>query len=123
LRKIFARSRGAEYGTYWNIHRFQQQKRRVKRQARRGNYFFLPALRLSKETFYMICQCEQCGKRYRINENKAIKNQMFFECSSCKARIYIVKQNQNTKETESENLNHQDQADSNMDFTDSSINT
>jgi predicted Zn finger-like uncharacterized protein len=39
----------------------------------------------------MIYQCKQCGKKYRIDDDKLVKNHMFFKCSNCKNKVHVIK--------------------------------
>lgn len=40
----------------------------------------------------MIYQCKQCGKKYRVDDNKLVKDHMFFKCSNCENIIKVIKQ-------------------------------
>jgi len=42
----------------------------------------------------MIIHCEECGKRYKIDDSKLIKDRMRFNCPNCKNTIEVLKSKQ-----------------------------
>jgi predicted Zn finger-like uncharacterized protein len=42
----------------------------------------------------MIINCEDCGKRYRIDESKIVKDRTLFKCTNCKSTIEVLKPKQ-----------------------------
>ena len=45
----------------------------------------------------MIYQCNQCGKKYSVADDKLVKNHMFFKCSNCKNKIHVIKPKRKNK--------------------------
>lgn len=43
----------------------------------------------------MIIRCDQCGKRYRIDEGEHLKKRMFFRCRKCNHKIEVIPPGQN----------------------------
>ena len=48
----------------------------------------------------MIIHCEECGKRYKIDENKLVKERTLFNCPACKNKIEVIKPRQNIEDIE-----------------------
>ena len=44
----------------------------------------------------MIIHCEECGKRYRIDESKIVKNRTLFKCTNCENTIEVIKPTQDS---------------------------
>lgn len=45
----------------------------------------------------MIIHCEECGKKYKIDDKKIIKKRTLFNCPNCKSTIEVLKPRQNVE--------------------------
>jgi len=45
----------------------------------------------------MIYQCKKCGKKYRVDDDKLVKDHMFFKCSNCENTIKVIKPKQKNR--------------------------
>lgn len=50
----------------------------------------------------MVIICEECGKRYKIDEGKLVKDRTLFNCPNCKSTIEVLKPKQNVETIEPE---------------------
>lgn len=52
----------------------------------------------------MVIICEECGKRYKIDEEKLVKARTLFNCPNCKSAIEVLKPKQNVETIEPEQV-------------------
>lgn len=45
----------------------------------------------------MIIHCEECGKRYKIDDSKIVKDRAIFNCPNCKNKIEVLKPRQHVE--------------------------
>jgi predicted Zn finger-like uncharacterized protein len=50
----------------------------------------------------MIIHCEECGKKYKIDDKKIVKDRTLFNCPNCKSTIEVVKPRSSVESLEPE---------------------